>query len=76
LLKKIINNTKLDFITSMESSSSVSNIFGDYFAKGNINPLLQYEENLSKLTLQDFEKIKKYFEKGVSVILKGKNDNT
>jgi zinc protease len=70
LLKKIINNTKLDFITSMESSDSVSNIFGDYFAKGDINPLLNYEDNISKLKTEDFEEIKKYFQKGVSVVLR------
>ncbi|WP_024786679.1 pitrilysin family protein [Lebetimonas sp. JH369] len=69
LLNKIKNATKLDFITSMESSGGISNIFGDYFAKGDINPLLNYEENISKLNIKDFEEIKKYFEKGVSVIL-------
>jgi predicted Zn-dependent peptidase len=53
----------------MESSSSVSNIFGDYFAKGDITPLLNYEENISKLKPEDFEKTKKYFKKGISVIL-------
>ena len=69
LLNKIKANTKLDFITSMESSIGVSNIYGDYFAKGDITPLLRYEENISKLKVEDFEEIKKYFQESVNVVL-------
>ncbi len=49
-LDKVIINTKTDFIFSMESSSSLVNIYGSYFVKGDIKPLLEYEENINKLT--------------------------
>ena len=59
----------MDFITQLESSSSVSNIYGDYFAKGDINPLLEYEEKLNALTPEKVEEIKKYFDKSITVKL-------
>ena len=68
-LEKVKNLTKYDFITQLESSSGVSNIYGDYFAKGDITPLLNYQEEINKLTPQKIENMKKYFEKGVSVRL-------
>jgi len=68
-LNKVKNQTKMDFITHLESSQGVSNIYGDYFAKGDITPLLKYEEKLNALTPQKVENIKKYFQKGVSVKL-------
>jgi len=72
-LEKIKTNTKADFIFSLENSSNVADIFGSYFAKGNIDPLLHYEENIDKLTpkiLQDVAK--KYFDKdnSTTVILR------
>jgi predicted Zn-dependent peptidase len=68
-LERVKLQTKMDFITHLESSSGVSNIYGDFFAKGDIEPLLKYEENISKLTPQKVEEIKKYFDKGVVVKL-------
>ncbi len=68
-LEKVKNQTKMDFLTQLESSSGVSNIYGDYIAKGNITPLLEYEEKINALTPAKVEKIKKYFDKSVSVIL-------
>ena len=68
-LQKVKNQTKMDFLTSLESSSGVSNIYGDYFAKGDITPLLQYEEKINSLTPQKVEEIKKYFDKGVEIKL-------
>ena len=68
-LEKVKNQTKFDFITQLESSSGVSNIYGDYFAKGDITPLLEYEERINSLTIEDIERIKNYFEKGVTVLL-------
>ena len=47
-LNKIKNQTRFDFITQLESSSNVSNIYGDYFAKGDITPLIEYEEKIKK----------------------------
>jgi len=68
-LNKVKNQTKMDFITHLESSSGVSNIYGDYFAKGDITPLIEYEEKLNSLTPQKVEEIKKYFENSVCVKL-------
>ena len=68
-LEKVKLQTKMDFITHLESSSGVSSIYGDFFAKGDISPLLNYEENISKLTPQKVEEIKKYFEKGIVIKL-------
>ncbi len=61
-LNKIKINTKAEFIYSLESSSSVAGLYGDYYAMGNIKPLEQYEEKLDKITLNDIQRVaKKYF---------------
>lgn len=72
-LDKVKINTKAEFIYSLESSSSVAGLYGDYYVKGNIQPLLEYEEKLDKITLKDIElTTKKYFNHDFSttVILK------
>jgi len=72
-LDKVKINTKAEFIYSLESSSSVAGLYGDYYVKGDIAPLLEYEEKLDKITLKDIEQTaKKYFNHDVSttVILK------
>ena len=72
-LDKVKINTKAEFIYSLENSSSVAGLYGDYYIKGNINPLLEYEEKLDKITLKDIqETAKKYFDHDFSttVILK------
>jgi PAS domain S-box-containing protein len=72
-LEKIKINTKADFIFSLENSSNVADLFGSYFARGNIEPLLHYEENIDKLTPKDLEEVaKKYFykENSTTVILR------
>ena len=69
-LKKLKLNNKMDFITSLESSDSVAQLFGSYFAKGDINPLLEYENKINSLTIEKLEEMKKYFTKNVTVILK------
>jgi predicted Zn-dependent peptidase len=76
-LKKVKINTKADFIFSLENSSNVSELFGSYFARGNIKPLLHYEENLDKLTPQDIKEVaKKYFQtkNSITVILKNQKE--
>ncbi len=63
-LDKIKINTKADFIFSLENSSNVADLFGSYFAKGNVDPLLHYEENIDKLTIKNLSTAaKKYFVK-------------
>ncbi|EIF51936.1 pitrilysin family protein [Sulfurovum sp. AR] len=72
-LDKVKINTKAEFIYSLESSSSVAGLYGDYYVKGNIQPLLEYEEKLDKITLKDIsDAAKKYFDHNFSttVILK------
>ena len=72
-LDKVKINTKAEFIYSLESSSSVAGLYGDYLVKGNIQPLLEYEEKLDKITLKDIsDAAKKYFDHNFSttVILK------
>jgi len=61
-LEKIKVNSKADFIFSLESSSHVADLFGGYFARGNVKPLFEYEEKLSNLTADDIVKVaNKYF---------------
>ena len=77
-LDKVKINTKAEFVYSLENSSSVAGLYGDYFVKGNIAPLLEYEEKLDKITLKDISRVaKKYFDHNHSttVILK-KNEET
>jgi predicted Zn-dependent peptidase len=72
-LDKVKINTKAEFVYGLESSASVAGLYGDYFSKGNIEPLLTYEEKLDKLTLKDIsDTAKKYFDHNFSttVILK------
>ncbi len=72
-LDKIKINTKADFIFSLESSSSVANLYGSYFVRDNIKPLFSYEEDIQKLKPKDLVKVaKKYLKQSNSttVILK------
>ena len=56
-VEKIKINTRADFITSLESSSELATLFGTYFAKGDITPLLKYEESINNLKKEDLVKI-------------------
>jgi len=72
-LDKIKINTKSDFIYSLESSSSVANLYGSYLVRGDITPLLNYEENIKKITAAKVQKVaQKYFDfdKSTTIILK------
>lgn len=72
-LQKVIINTKADFIYSLESSTSVANLFGSYLVRGDITPLLTYEENIGKITQERVQEVaKKYFDfdKSTTLILK------
>lgn len=72
-VEKIKTNTKADFIYSLESSSNLANLYGSYFAKGDITPLLNYEENINKLKKEDIINVaKKYLveHKSTTVILR------
>ncbi len=72
-IEKVKTNTRADFIFSMENSSSLANLFGSYLARGDIKPLLNYEDAINKLKKEDIIKVaKKYLvkEHSTTVILK------
>ncbi|RDU61405.1 pitrilysin family protein [Helicobacter sp. MIT 14-3879] len=61
-LDKVKTNTRAAFIYSMESASSVAGLFGSYFVRGDIKPLLYYEKNLNDLNPKKIQEVaKKYF---------------
>ena len=63
-LDKVKINTKADFIFSLESSSSVSSLYGSFFVRDNIKPLFNYEKNIEELKLKDIVNVaKKYLNK-------------
>lgn len=72
-LKKIKNQVKRDFIFPLNTASSVANIYGDYLARGDLKPLLNYENNVEKLEKKDLISCaKKYFieKNSTTIILK------
>jgi predicted Zn-dependent peptidase len=72
-LEKVKINTKSDFIHSLESSTSVANLYGSYLVRGDITPLLEYEDAVNKITAKKVQKVaQKYFDFNCSttVILK------
>jgi len=72
-LDKVKINTKSDFIYSLESSTSVANLFGSYLVRGDITPLITYEDNIKSITAKKVQDAaKKYFNfaKSTTVILK------
>ncbi|QOP46728.1 M16 family metallopeptidase [Sulfurimonas paralvinellae] len=72
-LEKVKINTKSDFVYSLESSSSVANLYGSYLVRGDITPLEKYEENVNKITAKKVQKAaQKYFDfnTATTVILK------
>lgn len=75
-LDKVKINTKADFIYSLESSTSVADLFGGYFVRGDLQPLLEYEQNLEALTTQEIKRVaNEYFnfDHSTTVILKKGN---
>jgi predicted Zn-dependent peptidase len=69
-LDKVKVNAKADFIYSLESSSEVNSLFGSYLVRGNIKPLLKYEENLDKITPKMVSEVaKKYFDNNLSTTI-------
>jgi len=75
-LEKVKINTKSDFIYSLESSTSVANLYGSYLVRGDITPLLTYEKNVNKVTVEEVQKVaNRYFNfnKSTTLILKKGN---
>lgn len=75
-IDKIKINTKADFIYSLESSTSVADLFGSYLARGDIKPLENYEEAINALTAEDIQQVARRYldpQKSTTLILrKGK----
>ncbi len=72
-LDKIKINTKSDFIFALESSSSVASLYGSYLTRGDIKPLMSYEENIENLKVEDIVEVaKKYLtaDNSTTLILK------
>ncbi|MFT7860176.1 MAG: pitrilysin family protein [Sulfurimonas sp.] len=72
-LEKVKINTKSDFIYSLESSTSVANLYGSYLVRGDISPLIEYEDDIAAITqAKVLETAQKYFDfdKSTTVILK------
>ena len=72
-LEKVKISTKADFIFSLESSSSVADLFGSYLARGSITPLLSYEDAINALTTKEIKEVaKRYFDfrRSTTVILR------
>jgi predicted Zn-dependent peptidase len=72
-IQKVKINTKADFIYSLESSTSVANLFGSYLVRGDLTPLLTYEADVQNVTAKKVQEVaKKYFDfkKSTTLILK------
>ncbi|MDO9055105.1 MAG: pitrilysin family protein [Sulfuricurvum sp.] len=72
-LDKVKINTKADFIYSLESSTSVADLFGSYLARGDISPLMQYEAAIDALKPSEIQKVAKEYlkpEKSTTLILR------
>jgi len=75
-LTKIKKNTKSDFIFSLESSSSVASLYGSYLIRGDISPLMHYEDDINNLKTSDIVDVaKKYLQpdNSTTVILRKKD---
>jgi len=69
-LDKIKISTKADFIYSLESSTSVAELFGGYLARGDIAPLERYEESIKALTSKEIQEIAaRYFNPAASTTI-------
>ncbi|MDD2828979.1 MAG: pitrilysin family protein [Sulfuricurvum sp.] len=75
-LEKIKISTKSDFIYSLESSTSVAELFGGYLSRGDLAPLERYEEEINNLNAKELQRLAKHYfvsEKSTTIILrKGK----
>ncbi len=72
-IDKIKINTKSDFIYSLESSTSVADLFGSYLARGDISPLMQHEAAIEALKPEDIQTVAKHYlvpEKSTTIILR------
>lgn len=70
-IEKLKIATRADFIFNLEDSSSVADLFGGYFVRGNIDPLLEYEQRVKNIDKESIQEVaKRYFQYPTTVILK------
>lgn len=72
-LDKLKINTRADFIYSLESSTSVAELFGGYLSRGDITPLERYEASINALTANEIQETAKHYfvpEKSTTLILR------
>lgn len=72
-LEKLKINTKAEFIYSLESSTSVAELFGGYLVRGDLSPLLNYEQKLDNIDEKSILDVaNRYFDnnKSTTIILK------
>jgi predicted Zn-dependent peptidase len=75
-IQKVKTTTKADFIFSLESASGLANLFGSFLARGDIKPLLEYEEMVNALTKEDLIQVaNKYFTPKTSTTLILRKEN-
>ncbi|TLD94881.1 insulinase family protein [Helicobacter jaachi] len=56
-LDRLKINTRADFIYSLESASSVADMFGSYLVRGDIAPLLTYERDINALSVEKLKAV-------------------
>jgi predicted Zn-dependent peptidase len=72
-LDKVKINTRREFVHLLENSSSLADLFGTYLVRGGLGSLLDYEENLDKITPKMIRDVaNRYFDhaKNTTVILR------
>jgi predicted Zn-dependent peptidase len=69
-LDKIKVNTRREFVHMLESSSSLADLFGSYLIRGDLEPLLNYEANLDKITPKTIREVaNRYFDHDTATTL-------
>jgi len=71
VIDRIRKNNKKDFVMSLQSASSLSDTFGSYLIKNNINSLYNYEKNINSITPKFIQKVaNEYLKYPTTIILK------
>ncbi len=69
-LEKIRINTRREFVHLLENASSLADLFGSYLIRGDLDPLLNYEANLAKITPEQIQQTaQRYFDAARSTTL-------
>ena len=70
-MDKVRVNIKADMLFALEESMQMVDLFGEFYAKGDIQPLLTYEKRLNALNRKSVQEVaQKYLQYERIVILK------